>query len=261
MQKDYHIVISSEAGIAETEHIARHWTAVWDKLRASGWTPHAIRNDEKYRRMAPYLRKLPRSARVLDGGCGLGQWVLTLDDDGFETTGLDLSKETISFLAERFPGRRFAVGDIRELPFEDNSFDAYLSWGTFEHFEHGMEMPIAEACRILKPGGLLFITAPFQNLRHIIRGAPRMPPGSDARFYQWRFTRRELQQELTLRGFTVLSIIPVSKAEGASRMVEHDFHLSRKSFAGKVLTKLLLAFAPRAWVGHMLFAVAMKNTA
>lgn len=259
MQKDYHVIGETDSELSETEHIARHWTAIWDKLRASGWNPRQIRDNEKYRLMEPHLDTLSRGARILDGGCGLGQWVLALDDAGFSATGLDLSTQTVQFLSERFHGHRFIAGDIRNLPLENSSYDAYLSWGTFEHFEQGMNAPITEARRVLKSGGLLFITVPFQNLRQIIRGAPRVPPDSAARFYQWRFTKQELRTELELRGFDVLSVVPVSKTEGVSRAVEHDLHVPRRSVFGKILIKILRIVLPGFSVGHMLFAVAKKR--
>jgi ubiquinone/menaquinone biosynthesis C-methylase UbiE len=81
--------------------------------------------------------------------------------------GLDISKATIERLSEIFPDHNFIVGDIRSTGFDDESFDAYFSWGTFEHFEIGLGPCFKEANRILKKGGYLFVSVPFQNGRHL----------------------------------------------------------------------------------------------
>ena len=45
--------------------------------------------------MKPYLADM-KSKRVLDIGCGLGDWVMYLHDKGFDITGLDISQKTVS---------------------------------------------------------------------------------------------------------------------------------------------------------------------
>ena len=149
--------------------------------------------------MAPYLAQLPKGARILDGGCGLGDWTLCLARQGFSVAGLDLSRQTVAQLKSRFPEAEFVDGDIRRTVFSDNSFDAYFSWGVFEHFEAGLQDCVREAYRIVKPGGWLFITVPMDNLRLAMLAATNSSipvPEGRQRFYQWRLTRPELQREL-----------------------------------------------------------------
>jgi len=45
--------------------------------------------------MQSYLEKLPVGCRMLDGGCGLGDWTLYLAEKGYQVTGIDLSRSTI----------------------------------------------------------------------------------------------------------------------------------------------------------------------
>ena len=67
----------------------------------------------EFKVMAPYLAKLPQGDRLLDGGCGLGDWTLYFSRNGHPTLGLDLSRATITRLKELFLGVEFAAGDIR----------------------------------------------------------------------------------------------------------------------------------------------------
>ena len=147
--------------------------------------------------------------------------------------GLDLSSQTIANLQSFLPQHQFFRGDIRNTHFEPDSFDAYLSWGTFEHFENGPGECLVEAGRILKKGGYLFITVPFHNWRHIFRDSRPLEKWDSRfdrergyvqpqRFYQWRFTGPELKRELELAGFQVMLIKPIHKYEGVKRLL-HGF--------------------------------------
>ena len=51
------------------------------------------------------------------------------------------------------------AADIRELPFEDDSFDLVVSWETIEHVEEG-ERVLAEFRRVLRPEGVLLVSSP-----------------------------------------------------------------------------------------------------
>src|SRR6202040_957808 len=55
-----------------------------------------------------------------------------------------------------------AVGDVRDLPFRDASFDAIYSMGTIEHFNE-TERAVHEMVRVLKPGGRAIIGVPNRH--------------------------------------------------------------------------------------------------
>ena len=95
-----------------------------------------------------------------------GALTVFLNAQGYETHGVDISSAVIERIRPMFPDVSFRVGDIRLLEYPDAHFDALISWGTFEHFEDGLQACFDEAWRVLKPGGLLCITVPFYNLRH-----------------------------------------------------------------------------------------------
>lgn len=260
----------ADAAAEEDAFVAEYWGRRWDAVRD---LPNAedVPQTEAFRVIQPYVKGLPRGARVLDGGCGTGSWTVYFGKLGFDTVGLDISERTIARLNELLPGREFAWGDVRKTGFPDASFDAYFSWGTFEHFEVGLGPCIEEARRILKPSGLLMISVPFQNWRQIVRQQlplARWDPnfvsgrGYDRpqRFYQWRLTRAELRRELELRGFRVASVTPLDKREGVNRLLQWDLRLFRPGTraygaAGRLLTPLMRASA----VSHMVLAVARRG--
>ena len=259
MRKDY--IVATEPADHETEFVEKYWTAAWEREGGPQGRADRIPRKEEYRAMAPYIARLPKGARLLDGGCGLGDWTLCFARQGFSVAGLDLSRQTVAQLKARFPEAEFVDGDIRRTVFPDNGFDAYFSWGVFEHFESGLQDCVREAYRIVKPGGWLFITVPLDNLRHAMLTAltPALPAaGIRLRFYQWRLTRAELARELAIGGFEVLETRPMHKRQGVLRSLHHAFGLPYEWLLTKGLSVVLAPFVPGSFIAHMVFAVARK---
>jgi SAM-dependent methyltransferase len=180
--------------------------------------------------MRPFLDRLAPASRILDGGCGMGEWTAFLANRGFTLVGVDISEHTVRRLKEWFPHLEFVRADLRGTSFESQSFDAYFSWGTFEHFESGLGGCLAEAHRLIKPGGWLFVSVPFHNWRLILRDSralerwdpefdPRTGYRQPHRFYQWRLTKAELRRELELHGFHVQTVTPVVRWRRSCRPV------------------------------------------
>lgn len=102
-----------------------------------------------------------RPARVLDVGCGAGFLVAHLADQGHRVIGMDLSVG--SLLSARSappndPGRErkcWLAADAYRLPFPDATFDAVCALDFLEHVTAPHRV-IAEAARVLRPGGRFF---------------------------------------------------------------------------------------------------------
>ena len=266
MRKDYVKIESGAAHQDETAFVAGYWTNVWRQAGGPSGIVDRVARKEEYRLMRPYIETLPKGARLLDGGCGLGEWTAFFSRQGYPTLGLDLSVDTVAQLGDVFPDQQFAVGDIRATGLADASFDGYFSWGTFEHFEEGLDPCLREAYRVLKPGGYLFMTTPFDNLRHALgaafdlrRSAPASARGQ--RFYQWRLGRAEMRSYLANNGFEVLDLRPIAKRQGLVRVLWQNFGLH---YDRKIAKALAAGMAPFVWSGlvaHMLMGIARKPAA
>jgi SAM-dependent methyltransferase len=88
-------------------------------------------------------------ARAVDLACGSGMAALELGRRGAEVAGVDASTELIDIAIERLPEGDFRVGDISDLPWADSDFDIVTSFNGI----WGLERPLAEARRVLRPGG------------------------------------------------------------------------------------------------------------
>jgi len=91
-------------------------------------------------------------AKVLDAGCGPGYVAACAEALGATCMGIDFSPSMIAEARKRFPGIRFEVGDIEQLPLDDRSQDAVLSNIVLFHVTDP-DRAMREAFRVLTPGG------------------------------------------------------------------------------------------------------------
>src|SRR5947207_14256799 len=104
--------------------------------------------------LKPLFERYTHSGAVmLEGGCGMGQYVFYYAARGVRVVGLDFAGRTLACVHARYPNLTLCAGDVSALPFRDNSFDTYYSGGVVEHFEAGAEKALYEARRVLRPGG------------------------------------------------------------------------------------------------------------
>lgn len=110
---------------------------------------------------AAWLRRLGlrKGDSVLDVGCNAGARLEQLRREfGTIGTGIDYSPKTVALGAQAFPELKLLVGDAEQLPFPDQSFDAVISFETFEHLPDP-EAALCEMARVLKPGGRMLVYA------------------------------------------------------------------------------------------------------
>jgi ubiquinone/menaquinone biosynthesis C-methylase UbiE len=95
---------------------------------------------------------------VLDIGCGTGDLTIAFQRLSVNATGMDISKRALFFASQS--GSGFFCADIdKRWPVEDNTVDIVTAHEVLEHV-HDPTYCIAEARRVLKPGGSVFVTTP-----------------------------------------------------------------------------------------------------
>ena len=102
-------------------------------------------------------QQLGGDRNVLDLGCGAGFLSNYLADKGHHVTGIDTTTENL-VVAKLHDGTRrvaYQKADACELPFLDGEFDVVCAMDLLEHVEEPHKL-IAEASRVLRPGGLFF---------------------------------------------------------------------------------------------------------
>lgn len=116
--------------------------------------------DEVETRCVFDLFKAKKGMKVLDVGCGTGNFSIKLAKMGCEVVGIDVSEEMLKVAEakarEEGLNIKFYKMDAHQMEFEDNTFDGVLSVTAFEFLKEP-EKAIEEIFRVLKPNGQLLI--------------------------------------------------------------------------------------------------------
>ncbi|MCC2640311.1 MAG: putative Methyltransferase [Nitrospira sp.] len=96
--------------------------------------------------------------RALDVGCGAGNNLVSLQEQGWDVSGVDASAVAVSRARARF-GERVRLGDLRSMDYEDRTFDTVLFSHVLEHL-HGPLPLLKEVWRILDWEGRVVILCP-----------------------------------------------------------------------------------------------------
>lgn len=86
---------------------------------------------------------------VLDVGCATGGFYEIARKSKISYTGIDITHESISEAKRKYPTVTFLEGDIRNLPFKDNSFDMVVCWDVLVHVVE-YRLALQELCRVAK---------------------------------------------------------------------------------------------------------------
>lgn len=102
--------------------------------------------------------------RVLDIGCGDGTLVRALAERGAEAWGIDCAESLLrrATTAPTVAAARYLVGLAEALPLPDASFDVAIYCNSLHHVAVGDQpRALQEAARVLRRGGLLYVTEPL----------------------------------------------------------------------------------------------------
>ncbi len=189
------------------------WQDIWDKasveqeLQTEGYA----RAQETIRQYTAYL---PKDRLILEAGSGLSAALIVLKRMGYRVTGLDYAENALKISREYDLALVLATGDVHALPYAENTFGGYLSFGVLEHFEAGMAKPLAEAFRVLDHGGILVLTIPYPNVVNRLVAWRRRTQGvsvlNDDDFFESTYTRVKLETNVKNVGFEMLRAIPTS---------------------------------------------------
>lgn len=112
----------------------------------------------KFRYLTKYIKK---DSRVLDYGCGVGDFIKACVEDNISVVGYDISAHAAQFVKDTYKVDAFS-GEVDGALFPRDHFDVIVSFDVIEHIVD-FEKILDYFQRWLKPGGILIMTTPDMN--------------------------------------------------------------------------------------------------
>lgn len=133
-------------------------------------TEHGAKGHERYFFTNFKELNLKKKGKILDMGCGPGNYCQTLTKMGYEVYGVDFSKEMIKISKKRDILHRitYKQSDICHLPFSNDYFDLVISIGVFQTVQNHKKA-LKELYRVIKPGGTFYLDTLNRNsIKHLL---------------------------------------------------------------------------------------------
>ena len=199
---------------------------------------------------AIFDKYISKEDKLLEAGSGLGKWVNYFHTRGYDITGIDYSQIAVDELKKYNPEFKVSLGDITNIPFDDETFDTYLSFGVLEHLEddNDLKKAISEAYRILKPSGVAIITIPylnFANLKYANKNHKHFK-NKEKNFFEYNYTIKEFLKYFDRKKFEVLELVPENiplilkrNKKYKAQNIEHEFNTNLNEEGLKKAAELL----------------------
>ena len=131
------------AAVTVYDRTAEHYQSQWD-----GYVTPA---------MERLASSLAPNALVLDAGCGPGRDLQALVGAGLSPVGVDLSAAMCSLAATS--GQPVFQGDLRYLPFADQTFDGVLASASLVHLDPDtVDAALCDLARVTRSGGVMAVS-------------------------------------------------------------------------------------------------------
>ncbi len=186
-----------------SEYFERDTIEVWSEERI-GIFRHNLKLIEAHK----------KNGRLLDLGCGMGQFLKFAKDRGWDALGIDISKSAIEYARRTF-GIEIVESSLKDAKFEEKYFDVVTAWNTIDQLCDAL-FELKEIYRVLKDGGLVALrvsNAGFHILLHSVikfigriwyalAGIDKLPV-----FHNYMFSPKTAKAMLKEAGFVNVAIL------------------------------------------------------
>lgn len=178
---------------------ATYWASRWGAIAVDA----PMSNDNSYPLVCA-LRAIQLGDSILEAGCGNGRILRALHHRGHRVEGCDFIQASVEMIDQVEPEIPVRHADVRQLPYEDARFDVVLAFGVIHGLETGVDRALLEFYRVLRPGGMLVISARANNLNTLFADALwsiRNRSFRNERFHKFNSNRDEFRKILASNKF------------------------------------------------------------
>lgn len=124
---------------------------IWG-AQASGWAKHWAHLADPARSAVAATTGIGPGLRVLDIGCGTGEFCRLASLRGATVSGIDSAAGMINLARQRLPDADLQVGSAMRLPWVAETFDLVTAFNSLQYSED-IDEALREARRVARPGG------------------------------------------------------------------------------------------------------------
>jgi ubiquinone/menaquinone biosynthesis C-methylase UbiE len=99
-----------------------------------------------------------KNSLILDCGCGNGDFLSSLENEGYMVSGSDFSEESVKQTKSKIKGEVFKMDLTKNIP--NKKYDIIICSEVLEHIEND-DLSISNMYKLLNPQGILIISSPF----------------------------------------------------------------------------------------------------
>jgi SAM-dependent methyltransferase len=167
-------------------------------MSADAWSEHWGRLADPAREAVADVAGIGAGTRLLDAGCGTGEFLAVAIRRGATASGIDLSADMLSVARRLAPGAELREGDITKLPYDDDAFDVVTAFNAVQ-FTDDVPATISELARVAPKVAVCGWAEGSQLLDlFAVLGNPRAEP------------RRPLDEQVLAAGLTITQAADVA---------------------------------------------------
>ena len=151
------------------------------------------------------VNSLGSKGKILDVGCGTGEFLSICKRGGWETLGIEPDQDAKALGIKNYGLSVLQETALKTLP--ESSFDIISMWHVLEHVPNLNER-LRDLKKILKPGGSIIVAVPNCSSKDALR-YKQFWGAYDAPRHLWHFTPKDIQAIFSEQGMRVDRILPM----------------------------------------------------